>query len=149
MPQFLTKNGYKKLKKRFKKLKEERKEIAKRIEKAKEMGDISENAGYEKAKEDQAFTEGKIQKLKNIFRNAKIVEKQEGSKIGIGSQMKVKVDGEEKKLHLVGEGEIDPAAGKISYESPIGKKLMGKEKGDEITVETPSGETTYKVMEVS
>ena len=149
MPHFLTKKGYKKLKEKLQNLKEERKKIAKRIEKAKEMGDVSENAGYEKAKEDQAFTEGKIQKLKSIFRDAKIVEKQKGSKVGIGSEIKVKVNGEKRDYHLVGEGEVDPSAGNISYESPIGKKLMGKEEGEKVEVDTPSGKTTYEIVEVS
>lgn len=145
---YLTKKGYKKFKRRLQALKKKRKKVAQRIKKAKEMGDISESAGYEKAKEDQAFLEGKIQKIKETLKNAKVVSKKTGNRVGIGSVIEIKANSSKKVYELVGEGEADPSSGKISYASPLGKEFMGRKAGDKVEVAVPEGKKVYRIVKV-
>jgi len=148
--QIISQEGYDKLKQELKYLiKVRRPEIAKRIERAKELGDLSENAEYAEAKEEQAFNEGRIIKITALLKNLTVV-KNENSKntIGMGSKVTVKTNGVEKQYTIVSFNEADPLAGKISNESPLGKAFIGKKKGDKIKVETPKGEMEYEIINI-
>lgn len=145
--QIISKEGYEKLKKELELLQTtRRREIADRIQKAKDMGDLSENAEYSEAKDAQAFNEGKIAELSGLLKNLTVVDNG-GSKdrVSLGSDVVVEVNGEEKVYSIVSFNEADPLAGKISNESPLGRALLDKKKGDQVTVTTPKGENTYKI----
>ena len=127
-----------------------RQEIAQRIHDAKEHGDLAENAEYEDAKNEQAFVEGQIQRLEVLIKNATIIEGNHGTDhVQIGST--VKVDGSDgpEQFTIVGSTEANPDKGFISDQSPIGKALLGKKPGDEVTIEVPSGRIAYKVKHVA
>lgn len=128
---------------------EKRVELAKRLRHAISMGDLSENADYIAAKEDQAFLEGKIQELETILHNAVIIEKSENGVVDLGSHVVIEQSGETFSYHLVGVKEADPRNGKISHESPIGKALMGKAVGEKAVAETPTGQISLKIIEIS
>jgi len=146
----LTPEGFEKLKKELEELKAQRKEIAARLKKAVSYGDLSENADYHQAKEDQGFLEGKIVELEDVLRNAQVIEKGEGIKgtIQIGSSVFLENKKGEEKITIVGAEEAAPMEGKISVESPLGKALMGKRKGDEVEINTPKGAIKYKVVKI-
>jgi transcription elongation factor GreA len=125
--------------------------ISKRLRDAIQMGDLSENADYHKAKEDQGFLEGRIQELEFMFRNAIIVEQTSGPKdiVSVGVHVSVEEDGLDLVIyHLVGAKEADPRAGKISHESPIGLALMGHRVGDTVEVVTPGGKIKLKILKI-
>lgn len=146
---FLSKEGLEKLKEELSKLKTvSRKEVAERIKDAKAFGDLSENSEYEDAKEQQAFVEGRIAELENMIRNAKIISRSSGDKVSMGSKVTVQNDGEKLNLILVDRTETAPSLGKISFDSPLGSALMGKIKGDEVKVSTPSGNIKYKILNI-
>ncbi|MGD2058330.1 MAG: transcription elongation factor GreA [Anaerolineales bacterium] len=146
----LTPEGAEKMKAELEHLKgDKRIELAKRLRHAISMGDLSENADYIAAKEDQAFLEGKIQELETILRNSVIIEKSENGVIDIGSHVVIEEDGQTFHYHLVGVKEADPRNGKISHESPIGRALLGKAVGDKAVAETPVGEITMQILEIS
>ncbi len=147
----LTKEGYKKLEKELKYLeKDKRREVAEKLKKAAAYGDLSENAAYEDAKDEQSSVETKISKLKETLKNAEIVERDENADwVQVGSKVKVKVDGKEKEFEIVCGTQSDPFEGKISCQSPIGKALLKKPKGAKAKVETPKGEKTYKILDIS
>lgn len=146
----LTPEGAEKMKTELELLKgEKRLELAKRLRHAISMGDLSENADYIAAKEDQAFLEGKIQELETILANAVIIEKPNDGLVDVGSQVVVEEDGQTFNYHLVGVKEADPRNGKISHESPIGKALIGKSVGETAVAETPAGEIAMKIVEIS
>lgn len=127
-----------------------RKEIALRIERAKELGDLSENAEYNSAKEEQGFTEGKIAEIDNLVRTAIVVSNQgPAGVVRVGSKVKVKVDGIDKDYEVVGANEADPAQGKVSNEAPLGRSLIGHKKDDKFTVEAPRGPKEYEILEVN
>lgn len=146
----LTKEGCEKLKEEYRVLVEERRhDIAEKIQSAREMGDLSENATYQSAKEEQAFVEGRIAELEELFRNSTVVtSKKIKGEVQIGSKVRVHIEGDEQTFWLVGSGEADPANGKISHESPIGQALLGKKVGDKIEVDAPMGKITYKILKV-
>lgn len=147
----LTQAGLEKIKEELVALKKRRKEIIGRIQIAKEFGDLSENAEYDDARNEQSFVEGRIQELEEMIKRAKIVAKA-ASKDGhvvIGSKVTVLCEGEEETYELVGVNESDPASGKISVESPIGKALLGTAKGETVIVETPGGKLEYTVKEIA
>jgi transcription elongation factor GreA len=126
-------------------------EMAARLRSAIQMGDLSENADYHKAKEDQAFLEGRIMELEYLLKNAIIIEQAEGNRdiVNIGSRVTVQEeDFPPDTYSLVGAKEADPSNYKISYESPIGKALMGKRKGDLVVVETPGGQISLQILRV-
>jgi transcription elongation factor GreA len=114
------------------------------------MGDLSENADYHKAKEDQGFLEGRIQELESILRNAVIIEQTASSGIVfIGSHVTIQEDSfDPETYHLVGPTEADPRKGKISYESPIGRALMDKKVGDIAEADAPGGRIKFKVLKI-
>ena len=149
--QIISQEGYNKLKEELDFLTTiKRKEIAERIERAKELGDLSENAEYSEAKDAQALNEGKILELSNLLKNVTVVEggTQKGQ-VAMGSKVVVSLDGKEKEYTIVSFNEADPLEGKISNESPLGVAFIGKEKGDEVEVSTPKGIKKYKIKKVS
>jgi len=127
-----------------------RDEIARRLRHAIQQGDLSENADYISAKEDQAFLEGRIQELETILREATIVENGAPTgEVAVGSTVVVSEEGGTPETYfLVGIKEADPRRGKISHESPIGQALMGKRSGDLVTAATPAGPLILRVLEV-
>lgn len=127
-----------------------RKEIAEQLEYARSLGDLSENAEYQEAREMQAAVEERIQKLESILKGAKITKVGKSDGIGMGSVVTVEKVGEKEKhiYTLVGAEEADMLKGKISYHSPLGAALMGKKKGDEFTFATPRGSMKYKILKV-
>jgi len=149
---YLTSEGAEKLKAELKELKGPRRdEMAKRLRSAIQMGDLSENADYHKAKEDQAFMEGRIQELEYLMRNATIIDAADVSTdtIQVGSHVTVQEgDFPPEVYYLVGAKEADPRNGKISNESPIGSVLMGGHVGDEVTATTPGGEIKLKILKI-
>lgn len=150
--QIITQEGYNKLKEELDFLSTvKRKEIAERIERAKELGDLSENAEYSEAKDAQALNEGRILELADILKNVVVVDSIGNKKgeVDMGSKVKVQVNGKEKEYEIVSFNEADPLNGKISNESPLGMAFLGKKKGDELKVETPKGQVTYKIISVS
>jgi transcription elongation factor GreA len=114
------------------------------------MGDLSENADYHKAKEDQGFLEGRIQEIEAILRNTIIIEKTQSSGVVfIGSHVTLQEAGlDPETYHLVGPTEADPRNGRISYESPIGRALMDKKVGDIAEAETPGGKLIFKIIKI-
>lgn len=129
-----------------------RKEIADALEYAKSLGDLSENAEYHQAREDQANCEDRIIHIETILKNAVIMDKHKShGKVEVGTQVTVikKGDKEEKTFTIVGSEETDSVSGKISNESPLGRVLIGSSKGDEVTVTTPKGEVKYTVKNVA
>lgn len=128
-----------------------RTELAKRLRAAIQQGDLSENADYHKAKEDQGFLEGRIQELEFLLKNAKIIPPNNGNKdtIDIGARITVQEeDFEPETYHLVGPKEANPRNGMISYESPIGQALMGHRVGDKINVQTPGGTIYLSILQI-
>ena len=145
-----TQEGYEQLKRELKELKEvKRPEIIARIKSAQELGDLSENAEYASAKEDQSYIEGRVQELEAMIKAAKVIEKShDSSTIGIGSQVTVTIAGEKTDYEIVGPNESDMEHNKISSESPVARTLLGHKKGDAVTVSAPGGNVTYKITEV-
>jgi transcription elongation factor GreA len=150
-PNYLTPEGEEKLKAELEELKgPRREELSQRLRSAIQMGDLSENADYHKAKEDQGFLEGRIQELENILRNTVIIEKAAGQDyVFIGARVTIQEGGEEPETyHLVGPTEADPRKGKISHESPIGKALLDKKVGDFAEAEAPGGKIKFKIFKI-
>jgi len=147
---YLSKDKYEELKIELERLKKEvRKEVAERLKRAKEYGDLSENAEYSEAKEEQARVESRIFELKDVLRNASIIKKTGGKNIvQIGSTIEVKKGSRELKYTIVGSNEAKPEANLISNESPLGKAFLGKKKGDVVGIETPGGKVEYKIMKI-
>lgn len=148
--QIISPEGYKKLKEELDYLTNtKRKEIAGRIEKAKELGDLSENAEYHEAKDAQAFNEGRIAEISNTLKNVQIVESPNSkSEVSMGSTVTITDGKKERKFTIVSFNEADPAEGKISNESPLGLALLGKKKNETATINTPKGEAEYKIKKI-
>lgn len=146
---YLTKEGLEKLKAELTELKEiKRPQNISVLKEAREMGDISENAMYDAAREEQAFIEGKIAELEEILRVAIVTETTKKGIVGIGSTVTVHLDGTEETFHIVGAPEADPMNKKVSHESPLGTSLMGKKIGEKVTMETPGGIITYTILSI-
>ncbi len=147
---YLTKEGLTKITEELRQLiAEERPALSSRLLRAREAGDLSENADYHSAKERQAFVEGRITELEYTLQHAEVAQAKSGrSQVGVGSYVRLLSDGEELSYHLVGALEANPLEGKVSYESPLGKVLLGAVVGDEIEADTPAGKSLYKVLEV-
>jgi transcription elongation factor GreA len=151
-PNYLTPEGEAKLKAELEELKgPRREELAARLRSAIQMGDLSENADYHKAKEDQGFLEGRIQELEAILRNSAIIEKSTSRDIvSIGDHITIQEEGfEPETYYLVGPTEADPRNGKISHESPIGKALMDKKVGEVVEAEAPGGKIKFKILKIA
>jgi len=148
--QIISREGYQKLVDELEMLStERRREIADRIEKAKELGDLSENAEYSEAKEAQAFNEGKIIELASLLKNLVVVDGQTKGKVGMGSKLTVKNGAIAKEFTIVSFNEADPVNGFISNESPIGQAFLGHFAGDKVKVNTPKGEVEYEIVSIA
>ena len=154
----VTKEGLKKLKEELDYLKTvRRQEVSQRLKEAISYGDLSENSEYEEAKNEQAFVEGRVLELELKIKNAKIITEKKpdakrGKEIDIGTTVTVRnrTDGDDPETYIiVGSTEADPLEHKISNESPIGRALLGKEKGDIVEVPTPGGKFRYEVLKVA
>ncbi len=147
---FITAEGLEKLKNSLADINQKLKEVAVRIKEAKDLGDLSENAEYHEAKNEQAFLYGKKLSLEEKIRNARVIEGKKLSElVDAGCTVTVENDGEKMQFQIVGSTESDPGSGKISVDSPIGRALFGHKKGESVTVKTPAGETTYKILSIS
>jgi len=150
-PNYLTPEGEAKLKAELEDLKgPRREELAQRLRSAIQMGDLSENADYHKAKEDQGFLEGRIQEIEAILRNSVLIEKTVSSDmVSIGSHVTIQEeDFDPETYHIVGPTEADPRKGKISHESPIGIALMNKKVGQVAEAQTPGGKIKFKILKI-
>ena len=126
-----------------------REELAKRLRAAIQMGDLSENADYHKAKEDQGFLEGRIQEIDAILRTAVIIEKKHSDVVTVGSHVTIQEgDFPPETYYVVGAKEADPSNGKISNESPIGSALINHKVGDVVEAETPGGKIKFKILKI-
>ncbi|OGN02351.1 MAG: transcription elongation factor GreA [Candidatus Yanofskybacteria bacterium RIFCSPHIGHO2_01_FULL_43_42] len=150
MDQYFSKEGLEKLKSELEeRINVLRPEIATRIKEAKELGDLSENAEYDAAKDAQAANEGRIEEVKDILENAVIITSTNGSGVvSVGSSVKVESKNGIQTFVIVGAAESDPSAGFISNESPLGSAFLGRKKEDKIEVKTPKGVVEYKILEV-
>ena len=150
-PVYLTAHGLDKLKAELNFLvTTERPRVAQRIHDAKLDGDISENAEYEDAKQEQSFLEGRIATLEAQLKNAEVIEKVDGAeRVGIGSKVVIKGSDGEETFTIVGSAEAAPREGRISNESPVGAALMGARKGDKVTVHAPAGPVDFTVVSIS
>lgn len=151
---YLTKDGLTKFKQELKDLKTvKRKEIASRIQDAKELGDLSENAEYAEAKNEQAFSEGRIIELENIIKNATVINEDNHTNgndvVHIGATVTIKNEDGEKQYTIVGSNEVNPLKGFISNESPLGQALIGRKVGDKLELRAPKGLVEYKILKVS
>ncbi|OGY92914.1 MAG: transcription elongation factor GreA [Candidatus Komeilibacteria bacterium RIFCSPLOWO2_02_FULL_48_11] len=149
---YLTDDGYKKLKEEVEHLKNVRRiEIASRIKEAKELGDLSENAEYADAREEQSFVEGRIMEIEAALKNAEVISslKSEPNRVDIGDVITVEKEGAQQAYTIVGSNEANPAEGRISNESPLGQAFLGKYKGDACEVKTPKGPAVYKIIDIA
>lgn len=150
---YLTSEKFEELKKELEHLKTvRRKEVAESLEYARSLGDLSENAEYQEARDMQAAIEERIGHLEKVIKEAKIVaHEKKGDVVGLGSVVTIvkDKDKDERNYTIVGSEEANIHEHKLSYLSPLGEALMGKGKGDTFTFETPSGKQTYKILKVS
>lgn len=147
---YLTKERFEELKIELENLRtKKRMEIAERLKRAKEFGDLSENSEYTEAREEQNWVEGRIFELEEIFKHVVIIEKQKGaSDVQIGSTVTFKKGNQVSKYMIVGSNEASPKEGKISNESPIGRAFLKHKVGDTVTVKTPAGEVSYQITKI-
>ena len=146
----LTPEGLQKLNEELKTLiSEKRKEIIERISEAAAHGDLSENADYAQAREEQSFIEGRVLEIEDIIKNAEIItQNSHGSTVTIGSTVDVKINGQEKKYTIVGSNEANPKEGKISNESLVGNALLGRKAHEKFKVTAPAGEMDYEIVSI-
>ncbi len=143
----ITESGRKELEAELANLKSRRSDIAAKIAEARDYGDLSENAEYDSAREEQGLVETRIAEIEDILMNAEIITAPSSGKIHVGSTVDLK-NGKVVTYTIVGPVEADPMSGKISNESPIGQALIGKSVGEKVTISTPKGETTYAIEAV-
>jgi transcription elongation factor GreA len=151
-PVYLTAEGVEELRQELDHLVNvKRPALAKRLRHAIQQGDLSENADYSAAKEEQGFLEGRIQQIEAMLLRAKIIEEDGPTdKVSLGNRVTVTEEGidEQEVFQIVGPAEAHPANGKISYESPLGQTLLGHRVGDKVTVEAPGGEIVFKIIRI-
>ncbi len=148
---YVTQEFLEKMKKELDYLKStKRLEVAQRLKEAIALGDLSENSEYVDAKNEQAFTEGKILELEAKIRTAVVIEAGKSDHVGMASSVKIKdlALGEEEDVTIVGSSEADPFEGKISNESPVGRALIGAKVGDIVEVNAPAGILKYQILEI-
>jgi transcription elongation factor GreA len=146
----ITAEGLEKLKQELENIKAKLKEVAVRIKDAKDLGDLSENAEYHEAKNEQSFLYGKELTIEEKIRNAQVIGGKYCSEtVEAGGTVEVENEGDKLKYKIVGSTESDPMNGLISISSPIGSALSGHKKGDVITVNTPAGKTEYKILKIA
>ena len=151
LPTYLTAEGAAKLEEELKDLKgPQREAISRRLRDAIQMGDLSENADYHKAKEDQGFLEGRIQEIETILRNAMIIEKSKNTDVvSVGDHVTIQEnDFPPETYQVVGAREADPRNGRISNESPIGSAIMDHKVGDIVEADTPGGRMKFKILKI-
>lgn len=144
----ITDSGKKELEVELAALKGRRGDIADKIAEARDYGDLSENAEYDAAREEQGLVESRIAEIEDILLNAEIIPLSRSSAVKLGSKVELKTGRKTVSYHVVGPVEADPMAGKISNESPIGVALMGKKVGDTATIKTPKGQITYEITKL-
>jgi transcription elongation factor GreA len=149
MSNYITQQGLEELKKELDYLKTVKtREIAELIRKTASFGDLKENFAYHDAKEKQAFLQGKILELRERINSAKIIEKKQSDKIGVGSKVLISLNGEEEKIEIVGAGQADPLKGKISCDSPLGKAIMDKSLNEETKVRIGENTLNCKILKI-
>lgn len=149
-PVIVSKEALDKLKSDLEILKSKRREMSERIERAKEMGDLSENFEYHEAKDAQGMNEAKIRDLETKIKSAIVQDSTNNTgNVVLGSVVDVEFNAVKKQFTIVSFNEADPGSGKISNESPIGKALLGHNEGDSVQVETPTGTTEFKIIKIS
>lgn len=150
MNTYLTQERYEELKEELNGLKTKgRKQVAEKLKQAKELGDLSENAEYQEAREEQMRLEQKIAQLEEVLRNFSIIKKTSASDaVRVGSKVSVKRNGETISYTIMGSSEADPTQNLISNESPIGRALLEKKVGDVVYVETPKGRVSYEILSI-
>ncbi len=147
--QYITSESLNELKKELEKIKNSTiPEIAKRIDEAKQQGDLSENAEYTQAREDMAWAQGHVQELEQIIANAKIIVPHKTDTVAVGSTIVATVNEKEKTYTIVGPQEINPSKGLISNESPLGEAFIGHRVGDSVVVTTPAGKMKYTITQI-
>ena len=150
-PNYLTPEGKRKLEEELAYLETtRRKELAERLHVAVKQGDLSENADYIQAKEEQGFLEGRIRTIQAMLRNVVLIEEQSGGEVRLGSRVTVAEDGsdEHELFMLVGAAEANPLEGRISNVSPLGQALLGRHIGDVVTVQAPRGEVVFRIVAI-
>jgi transcription elongation factor GreA len=147
---YLTQEGLDKLKKELEYLKKQgRIEVAEQLKEAISFGDLSENAAYDEAKDNQAAVEGKILDLERMISSAKVITETDNKGwVQIGSHVTIKQGSDEEKYYIVGEEEANPMENRISFKSPLGQALMDKPKGAEVDIKTPKGSLKYKILKI-
>lgn len=145
----ITEEGRKELEAELAELKSRRGDIAAKIAEARDYGDLSENAEYDSAREEQGLVETRIAEIEDILMNAEEIKTRKSSKVQLGSTVEIKNGDKKYSYTLVGPVEADPVSGKISNESPIGLALLGKSVGEQATITTPKGDTTYTVVSIA
>lgn len=151
MNYFLTEERLNELKTELEGLKTDKRiEISEKLKKAKELGDLSENAEYSEARDDQARVEQRIAELEEILRNVAIIKKEgDNDAVDIGSKVELNKNGKVLEFSIVGSNEAKPEINLISNESPLGKKLIGRKVGESIVIDAPNGKIEYKVLKIS
>lgn len=148
-PAYITKEGFERIKSELHELKTVKKrEVAERIERAKELGDLSENAEYADAKDEMSFVEGRIIELDDYINRAVVIADDKSGVVQVGSTVVLKSANAQKTYTIVGANEADPLSGRISNETPLAQALLGKNKGDVIEVTVPAGKIAYTVLKV-
>jgi transcription elongation factor GreA len=124
--------------------------LAQRIDEARQMGDLSENAEYHAAREDMAWSQSRVKQIDAILENSEIITDQKGADfVDLGTTITVELNGNSREFSIVGAQEADPMTGRISNESPLGGAFMGKKKGDKVSVEVPAGTQEYKILKIN
>lgn len=145
---YMTQQGLENLKAELKNLEEVQKPAnSLRIKTARDMGDVSENAEYSIAREEQTKIDFRISEIEAMLKKVKVVEIV-SNQASIGSKVKVHVEGEDEEFHIVGDPEADPLANKISHKSPLGELIVGKKIGDEFEYSIPTGKIKYKILDI-
>lgn len=150
-PYYLTQDGYNQLKEEYRKLtKEEKPVLLDQVKEARGKGNLEDNPEYENVRDQQMMLEGRILEIEQILENAKVVSPEAivSTAITIGAKVTVEIEGDHEIYQIVGSAEADPGSGKISYESPVGKALLGLKPGDTVSVSLPHAAITYKVIKI-
>ena len=145
----ITTEGKKELEAELEQLKARRGDIADKIAEARDYGDLSENAEYDAAREEQGLVESRIAEIEDILMNAELIKGGSKTKVSLGSVVELKTGKKSVTYTVVGPVEANPLEGKISNESPIGEALFGKKVGDSATITTPKGDVTYEIVTIS
>ena len=144
----ITREGQKELETELSELKARRGEVADKIAEARDFGDLSENAEYDAAREEQGLLETRISEIEEILNNAELIKGGSKKAISLGSRVQLTAGGKNFSYVIVGPVEADPLEGKIGNESPLGVALFGKKVGDSATISTPKGDVTYSIVQI-